>query len=62
MPAVLVEVGFLSNPEEEARLRSSSYRDSIAQAMARAVSGFLAELERLSRPVLGGGGAGASRP
>jgi N-acetylmuramoyl-L-alanine amidase len=40
MPAILVEVGFLSNPEEEGRLRTDEYRDRIVEAIARAIAGF----------------------
>jgi N-acetylmuramoyl-L-alanine amidase len=43
MPAVLVEVGFLSNRDEEKLLRSSSYRAKIADALAEAVVRYLAE-------------------
>lgn len=35
-PAILVECGFLSNPEEEALLRSDSYQRKIAAALAAA--------------------------
>lgn len=35
-PGVLIECGFLSNPEEEALLRSSSYQTKLAAAMAGA--------------------------
>ncbi len=40
MPASLVEIGFLSNPSEEARLRRGRRRDVIAEALADAVSAF----------------------
>lgn len=43
MPAILVEVGFLSNPEEEAKLRDSAHRDRIAEALARAIGTFRRE-------------------
>jgi len=33
MPAVLIEVGFVTNPQEERRLRESRYRDEIARAI-----------------------------
>ncbi|MGQ9779332.1 MAG: N-acetylmuramoyl-L-alanine amidase family protein [Bacillota bacterium] len=35
MPAVVVEVGFLSNPDEEALLASPAYREKIAEALYR---------------------------
>ena len=37
MPAALFECGFLSNKEEEQRLRNSFYAEEIAQALSRAV-------------------------
>ena len=37
MPAVLVELSFLSNPTEEMRLRDNAYRDDLAGALADAV-------------------------
>ena len=40
MPAVLVEIGFISNPEEEQRLRDDGYRDRIARALAAGVAGY----------------------
>ncbi len=44
MPAVLVEVGFLSNPSEELLLAGDPYRDRIAEVLARAVDRFGAEV------------------
>ena len=38
MPAVLVEVGFISNPGEEALLRSEDFLDTAAEAIAKAVA------------------------
>jgi N-acetylmuramoyl-L-alanine amidase len=46
MPAVLVELGFLSNPEEESRLRDPRYRAELVEALVRAISRFRAEVER----------------
>lgn len=50
MAAVLVEVGFISNPAEETKLRSSEYREQIVSALAAAVGDFLARAERLDAP------------
>ncbi len=40
-PAVLVEVAYLSNADEEARLRAPAFRQRLAEAVARAVQRFL---------------------
>jgi N-acetylmuramoyl-L-alanine amidase len=40
MPAVLVELGFLSNPEEERRLLASDYRGQLVDALVRAISRY----------------------
>ncbi len=56
MPAVLVEVGYLSNREEEKLLRSSSYRAKIADALADAVVRYLAEYGRRVWSSYGTGG------
>jgi N-acetylmuramoyl-L-alanine amidase len=42
MPAVLIEIGFVTNPREERRLKSTRYRDDIA----RAIFAGLAEYKR----------------
>ena len=42
MPAILVEIGFVTNPREEKRLKESRYRDEIA----RAIVGGLADYKR----------------
>ncbi len=41
MPAVLVEVGFLSNPEEERLLTDARFHDEVAEALAHAIREFL---------------------
>ncbi|MFO7311175.1 MAG: N-acetylmuramoyl-L-alanine amidase [Bacillota bacterium] len=43
MPAVLVELGFLSNREEEARLADPAYRWRAAEAIYRGVLRYLSE-------------------
>jgi N-acetylmuramoyl-L-alanine amidase len=40
MPAVLVELGFLSNPEEEAQLNDPAYRLSLVDALVDAIVRF----------------------
>ena len=46
-PAILAEITALSNPAEEARLRTAAYRDAIADALE---AGVLAYLRRSSPP------------
>lgn len=47
MPAILVEVGFISNRDEEERFRSMEYRERVIDAIETATLEFLDELERL---------------
>jgi N-acetylmuramoyl-L-alanine amidase len=57
MPAVLVEMGFLSNESEARLLGSSEHQDRLAQAIARAVDTFrLSYGRRLGVEGTGGGG------
>jgi len=42
MPALLIEAGFISNPEEEARFKDDAYKDKVAEAIARAVASITA--------------------
>jgi N-acetylmuramoyl-L-alanine amidase len=46
MPAVLIEVGFLTNPVERARLKNKYYRQMVAEAIA---DGMLAYKETFER-------------
>lgn len=39
-PSVLVEIGYLSNPEEAARLNDPAYQDKIVDAMAKAIESY----------------------
>ncbi len=45
MPAVLVEVAFISNPEEEALLSSAGYQAKIARALMRGIARYRSERE-----------------
>lgn len=40
MPAILVEVGFLSNPAEEQRMRGDAFQKATAEAIVRAIVAF----------------------
>ncbi len=54
VPAVLAEVGFISNKDERQRLTTSDYQDKIAAALARGVSVFITQAPTTS-PVAQGG-------
>jgi N-acetylmuramoyl-L-alanine amidase len=45
MPAALIEIGFISNPDEEAKLLSDDYQNAVAAAIVRAVERFKTEHE-----------------
>jgi len=49
MPAVLLEVGFISHEAESHHLRDPAYQERIAQAIADGVAAFRAEGKRASR-------------
>lgn len=46
MPAVLIEIGYLSNPEEAKALRDTAHRKALAQAVAGAIKAFFEELRQ----------------
>ena len=46
IPSVLVETAFISNPEEEARLRSSAYQQQLADALMRGITRYFARTRR----------------
>jgi N-acetylmuramoyl-L-alanine amidase len=52
MPAALIEVGFITNPDEERRLGSSDYQDQLANAIYRGVVKYKDRFDRQAR--LGG--------
>jgi N-acetylmuramoyl-L-alanine amidase len=45
-PAVLVELGFMTNPQEEQELASTEYRQKLAVALHRAISAHRDEIQR----------------
>jgi N-acetylmuramoyl-L-alanine amidase len=50
MPAVLVELGFISNPDEEKKLQSSEYRSGLIEALVRSVQRYKAVVENRPDP------------
>jgi N-acetylmuramoyl-L-alanine amidase len=49
IPSVLIETAFISNPEEEQRLRSEDYQDQLADAMLRGLQRYFAKNPPLAR-------------
>ena len=49
IPSVLVETAFISNPEEESRLRSSAYQEKLADALMRGITRYFAKNPPLAR-------------
>ena len=48
IPSVLVEMGFMSNPQDEAALRRVAHRKQVAEAMHRAVEAYFAGLGHMA--------------
>jgi N-acetylmuramoyl-L-alanine amidase len=48
IPSVLVEMGFMSNPADEAELRQPQHRVRVAEAMKRAVDGYFAAIAHVA--------------
>ena len=49
MPAILVEVGFLTHPTENRRLSSSKYRQRLAEGLTAGIKAYAAQLKRARR-------------
>lgn len=50
MPAALVELAFISNPEEEARLRTESFQDQLADSIFTAISRYREDVHQRISP------------
>ena len=49
IPSVLVETAFISNPEEEVKLRSEAYQDALADALMKGIQAYFARNPPLAR-------------
>lgn len=49
IPSVLVETAFISNPEEESKLRSDEYQEQLADALMRGIQRYFARNPPLAR-------------
>jgi N-acetylmuramoyl-L-alanine amidase len=59
MPAVLVELGFISNPDEEKKLQSEQYQGELVAALVRAIGRYKAAVEASAAAPAAPGGAPA---
>lgn len=50
VPSILIELGYLSNPNEERQLRQPDYRAKLAKGIARAVDRHFLEGQKARRP------------
>ena len=53
MPAILIEIGFVTNPKEERKLREGRYRDEIARAIVAGLNEYKRAWDRRLRQALG---------
>jgi N-acetylmuramoyl-L-alanine amidase len=51
MPAILIEIGFVTNPKEERRLKESKYRDEIARAIFSGLAEYKKRYDARARDV-----------
>lgn len=49
MPAILLEIGFVTNPREERRLKEARYRDEIARAILAGIAEYKRHWDRRTR-------------
>ena len=49
IPSILVETAFISNPDEERRLRDSDYQDRLAEALLKGIQHYIAQNPPLAK-------------
>ena len=62
MPAVLVELGFLSNPTQERQLTSTPFQEALAEGLFQSVVDFRARAEQQPTTTPGSNGAPREQP
>ena len=55
IPSILVETAFISNPNEERRLKDAAYQDKLAQAILNGIKRYFSHNPALARPRLAQG-------
>jgi N-acetylmuramoyl-L-alanine amidase len=49
IPSILIETAFISNPEEEARLKDNDYQDKLADAVVKGIRQYFAKNPPLAK-------------
>ena len=49
IPSILIETAFISNPDEERKLRDAAYQDKLAEAIADGIRGYFRKNPALAR-------------
>jgi N-acetylmuramoyl-L-alanine amidase len=49
IPSILIETAFISNPEEEARLKDNDYQDQLADAVVKGIRHYFAKNPPLAK-------------
>ena len=52
MPSILIEVGFLSNKQENLLLRKDAYKNALAKGIAKGIANYIREINKGTRVVL----------
>jgi len=60
MPAILTEISFLSNPDDEANLKEPEYRQKIALTLYQGISDYIGKLGGVQLPVRAAASTGVS--
>jgi N-acetylmuramoyl-L-alanine amidase len=50
MPAILIEVGYLTNPADEKNLRNNRFLTDVAAQISRGIEDFLSRTDRMVIP------------
>ena len=61
MPAILIEIGFLTNPKEERKLATPEYREATARAIFAGLTEYKRRHDQRMRAAIAGPGRAATR-
>ena len=61
MPSVLSEIGFISNPKEEAMLKRADYRQKVAEALLKGLTRYTDSLSHVQMTQAASGTSGVTQ-